>query len=411
MIHEVGKCLKNNACIIIDDIDVLLPEEPGESLFPSMKGGLADWLISKLESISNSFVFFTRTESMSRILSAWNLWTDSFQITKYTEVQRMQMIESIFEEENGSRNILDKIDHSRFVALDYRQLIHSINPSCYIPIISRISNQNNQIVQMDSLIGLEKGKSILKETVFWPIKYRHLYSSQLRPKSGILFYGFPGCGKTVLSLASASFPGVTFFSVKGPELLNKYIGSSEAAVRSLFSKARDSAPSIIFFDEFDSLAPKRGHDNTGVSDRVVNQLLTELDGLEGLEGVSVIAASSRPDLIDSALLRPGRIDESFLIDFPSADERKSFLSRHFELNIDFVVEETDSWSFADLQNLASTVVLESLETNAPITKELITKGLLSCKPTLSHSEIAHFKERFQNFKEGKVDLTQQATFA
>ena len=159
----------------------------------------------------------------------------------------------------------------------------------------------------------------------------------------LLLYGFPGCGKTLLASAVAKECGLNFISVKGPELLNKYIGASEQSVRELFERASAAKPCVLFFDEFDSIAPKRyvifhqfmnrlltaphrGHDSTGVTDRVVNQMLTQMDGAEGLEGVYVLAATSRPDLIDSALLRPGRLDKALLCNMPTVEERKEVCS-------------------------------------------------------------------------------------
>ncbi|KAK1305379.1 Peroxisome biogenesis protein 1 [Acorus calamus] len=149
-----------------------------------------------------------------------------------------------------------------------------------------------------------------------------------RLRSNVLLYGPPGCGKTHIVGAAAAGCSLRFISIKGPELLNKYIGASEQAVRDLFSKAAAAAPCLLFFDEFDSIAPKRGHDNTGVTDRVVNQLLTELDGVEALTGVFVFAATSRPDLLDAALLRPGRLDRLLFCDFPSwANEYEVCISK------------------------------------------------------------------------------------
>jgi len=146
--------------------------------------------------------------------------------------------------------------------------------------------------------------------------------------------------------------------VKGPEILNKYIGASEKSVRELFERASSAKPCVLFFDEFDSIAPKRGHDSTGVTDRVVNQMLTQMDGAEGLEGVYVLAATSRPDLIDSALLRPGRLDKSLLCDIPDLEEREDILkavARKMSVSpeVDFheVAEKTDGFSGADLQAL------------------------------------------------------------
>ena len=136
-----------------------------------------------------------------------------------------------------------------------------------------------------------------------------------------MLFGYPGCGKTLLASAVARECSLNFVSVKGPELLNKYIGASEKSIRDLFERAKAAKPCVLFFDEFDSIAPRRGHDSTGVTDRIVNQLLTEMDGAEGLDGVYVLAATSRPDLIDPALLRPGRLDKSIICGVPNESER------------------------------------------------------------------------------------------
>ncbi|XP_076039978.1 peroxisomal ATPase PEX1-like isoform X2 [Oratosquilla oratoria] len=157
--------------------------------------------------------------------------------------------------------------------------------------------------------GLTEAQHTLRETLTWPTRYPKLFAkSSLRLRSGILLYGPPGCGKTLLANAFAQSTSIHFISVKGPELLSKYIGASEEAVRDAFERAQNARPCILFFDEFESIAPRRGHDSTGVTDRVVNQLLTQMDGVEGLTGVFLLAATSRPDLIDPALLRPGGIN-------------------------------------------------------------------------------------------------------
>ena len=173
-------------------------------------------------------------------------------------------------------------------------------------------------ISWNSIGGLSNVKKSLIETLIWPIKYRDLYRKlSMKQSSGCLLYGPSGCGKTLIASALANESKFNFISVKGPELLSKYIGNSEQNVRELFNKAEKAKPCIIFFDEFDSLAPKRGHDSTGVTDRVVNQLLTQLDGIEQLDGVYLLAATSRPDLIDQALLRPGRLDNFFYLGYPS----------------------------------------------------------------------------------------------
>src|SRR6201999_4161479 len=177
-----------------------------------------------------------------------------------------------------------------------------------------------------SIGGLHSTRNTLLETLLYPTKYAPIFArSPLRLRSGLLLYGFPGCGKTLLASAVAGECNLNFISVKGPEILNKYIGASEKSVRDLFERAQAAKPCVLFFDEFDSIAPKRGHDSTGVTDRVVNQLLTQMDGAEGLSGVYVLGATSRPDLIDPALLRPGRLDKSIICDMPGFEDRVDIL--------------------------------------------------------------------------------------
>lgn len=216
--------------------------------------------------------------------------------------------------------------------------------------------------------GLTETKSVLLETLEWPTKYAPIFANcPLRLRSGLLLYGYPGCGKTLLASAVAGQCGLNFISIKGPEILNKYIGASEQSVRDLFERAQAAKPCILFFDEFDSIAPKRGHDSTGVTDRVVNQMLTQMDGAEGLDGVYVLAATSRPDLIDSALLRPGRLDKSLICDMPNYEDRFSILQAvqaKMTLSPDVSLEEltsnTQGYSGADLQALLYNAYLNAI---------------------------------------------------
>ena len=216
--------------------------------------------------------------------------------------------------------------------------------------------------------GLHMVTQKLKEQLMWPVKYRHLFSEcGLQPQSGVLLFGPPGCGKTLIASVVASECGLNFISIKGPEVLSKYIGASEAAVRDLFARAKAAAPCVLFFDEFDSLAPKRGHDSTGVTDRVVNQLLTHLDGVDPLVGVTVMAASSRPDLLDPALLRPGRLDHLMYCPFPNAKERKEILQSLSNKvavgnDVDFaqLADACDNFSGADLKALLYNAQLEAV---------------------------------------------------
>ncbi|QKX62443.1 uncharacterized protein TRUGW13939_09604 [Talaromyces rugulosus] len=221
-----------------------------------------------------------------------------------------------------------------------------------------------------SIGGLHETRQTLLETLEYPTKYAPIFAQcPLRLRSGLLLYGFPGCGKTMLASAVAGECGLNFISVKGPEILNKYIGASEKSVRDLFERAEAARPCILFFDEFDSIAPKRGHDSTGVTDRVVNQLLTQMDGAEGLSGVYVLAATSRPDLIDPALLRPGRLDKSLLCDMPSHDDRvdiiqavskKLKLNHEVESRVGEIASRTEGYSGADIQAVVYNAHLEAI---------------------------------------------------
>jgi transitional endoplasmic reticulum ATPase len=177
--------------------------------------------------------------------------------------------------------------------------------------------------------GLEEAKQVLKESVEWPLRYPQLFERVgIRPPKGVLLYGPPGCGKTLLAKAIANEADANFISVKGPELLSKWVGESEKHVRDIFKKARQVAHSIIFFDEFDAISKVRGSSLTDATERVVNQLLTELDGIEELEKVIVIAATNRPDLIDPSLLRPGRIELHVPIPMPDEKARYEIFKVH-----------------------------------------------------------------------------------
>ncbi|XP_059898668.1 peroxisome biogenesis factor 1 isoform X1 [Gadus macrocephalus] len=228
-------------------------------------------------------------------------------------------------------------------------------------------------VGLDRVGGLKEVRQELMDTVLLPAKYPVLFSRlPIRHRSGLLLYGAPGTGKTLLAGAAARDSGMNFISIKGPELLSKYIGASEQGVRDVFQRAQAASPCILFFDEFDSLAPRRGHDSTGVTDRVVNQLLTQLDGVEGLQGVYVLAASSRPDMIDPALLRPGRLDKSLYCPPPDVEDRVEILQALSgalalgpDVDLRQLAEATELFTGADLKALLYNAQLEALHAGPP----------------------------------------------
>ena len=199
---------------------------------------------------------------------------------------------------------------------NFREAMKEVEPSALREVFTEIPN-----IKWEDVGGLENIKQTLKETIEWPLKYGELFDhSKTKPSKGILLHGTPGTGKTLIAKAVANECGVNFISVKGPQLLSKYIGESERAVREVFKKAKQASPCIVFFDELDSLVPTRNQSSDSqVTERVVSQFLTELDGIEELKGVVILGATNRLDLIDSALLRAGRFD--FLLKVPKPDEK------------------------------------------------------------------------------------------
>lgn len=250
---------------------------------------------------------------------------------------------------------------------DFRQALQGFTP----PSLWDAQLQAPSGAGMERIGGLHEARQLLMDIILLPAKYPLLFSSlPLRQCSGVLLYGAPGTGKTLLAGAVAKESGMNFISIKGPELLSKYIGASEQAVRDVFQRAQQAKPCILFFDEFDSLAPRRGHDNTGVTDRVVNQLLTQLDGVEGLTGVYVLAASSRPDLIDPALLRPGRLDKSLYCPPPDREARLEILRAlthsvplAADVDLDQIAGATELFTGADLKALLYNAQLEAIHSS------------------------------------------------
>lgn len=261
---------------------------------------------------------------------------------------------------------------TRLMKQDFKKALEGFTPASLRNVTLQASTTT-----FDSIGGLHETRKILLETLQYPTTYAPIFAQcPLRLRSGLLLYGYPGCGKTLLASAVAGECGLNFISVKGPEILNKYIGASEKSVRDLFERAEAARPCVLFFDEFDSIAPKRGHDSTGVTDRVVNQLLTQMDGAEGLSGVYVLAATSRPDLIDPALLRPGRLDKSIICDLPDLDDRLDILQalgKNLSLSQDIldatdpheslaeIARRTEGYSGADLQAVIYNAHLEAIQ--------------------------------------------------
>jgi transitional endoplasmic reticulum ATPase len=233
--------------------------------------------------------------------------------------------------------------------------------------------------------------------VEWPLKYPELFeASGARQPKGILLFGPPGTGKTLLAKAVANESEANFISVKGPEIMSKWVGESEKAIRMIFRRARQTAPTIIFFDEIDSIAPIRGYSSdSGVTERVISQLLTEMDGLEELRKVVVIAATNRPDLIDPALLRPGRFDRLIYVPPPDFAARLQILKIHTkgkplapDVSLEELASKTEGYTGADLANLVNIATLMAL-------KEHINKYKDPKEASAHRSELIITKRHFE----------------
>ena len=213
--------------------------------------------------------------------------------------------------------------------------------------------------------GLEETKRELQEMVRYPIEHRGLFERfGMEASRGVLFYGPPGCGKTLMAKAVANECQANFISVKGPELLTMWFGESEANVRDVFEKARQAAPCVLFFDELDSIAQQRGGssgDGGGAADRVMNQLLTEMDGVGAKKNVFIVGATNRPDIIDTALMRPGRLDQLIYIPMPDYESRLSILRSNLrkspvskDVDLAYLASQTDKFTGADLTEICQT---------------------------------------------------------
>jgi len=307
-------------------------------------------------------------------------------------------------------------------------------------------------VSWDDIGGLQHVKDDILDTIQLPLQHPELFAQGLKKRSGILLYGPPGTGKTLLAKAVATSCSLNFFSVKGPELLNMYIGESEANVRRVFQRARDASPCVVFMDELDSIAPKRGNqgDSGGVMDRIVSQLLAELDGMSSGGGntqVYVLGATNRPDLLDPALLRPGRFDRMLYLSVATTDAEQlsilQALTRKFKLHPDLDLAEVSrmcpfNYTGADFYALCSDAMLKAMTRAADRVDEIVRKlnldpgdlqfpkpltvqyylaslaqkedievrvgkedfleALQGMKPSVSESEMKHYERVQQDFK-------------
>ncbi|WP_276279078.1 CDC48 family AAA ATPase [Halorussus caseinilyticus] len=310
----------------------------------------------------------------------------------------------------------DVLESLKVTEKDFKEALKGIEPSALREVFVEVPD-----VTWQDVGGLEDTKERLRETIQWPLDYPEVFEAlDMQAAKGVLMYGPPGTGKTLMAKAVANESDSNFISIKGPELLSKWVGESEKGVREVFSKARENAPTVVFFDEIDSIATERGSGQGGgsqVSERVVSQLLTELDGLEELEDVVVIATSNRPDLIDSALLRPGRLDRHVHVPVPDEDARRAIFEVHTrnkpvadDVDLNWLAGETGGYVGADIEAVtreasmaASREFIQSVDPeeigesvgNVRIGKEHFEQALDEVTPSVTEET----KERYEEIEE------------
>ena len=286
---------------------------------------------------------------------------------------------------------------------DFEVAMAEVQPSALREVLVEKPN-----VKWEDVGGLEKVKSRLREAIEAPLKHPEVFDDMgIRPPKGVLLFGPPGTGKTLLAKAVATESEANFISIRGPEIFNKYVGESEKAVREVFKKARQTAPCIIFFDEIDAMISSRSTlDETGVSKRIVNQFLAELDGMSTLQNVLVIGATNRADIMDPAVLRPGRFDAVLFVPPPDRDSRLEILKVHThdmplgkDVKLETLADLTEGYSGADIEGLtreAAMVAVRSDWKAKPVTMEHFQEAMKDIRPSISEEDAKRFMEIAEN---------------
>ncbi|MGB9674999.1 MAG: CDC48 family AAA ATPase [Candidatus Nanoarchaeia archaeon] len=313
------------------------------------------------------------------------------------------------ENERVPQEILEKLHVTK---ADFKDALRLVRPSAMREVLIEVPK-----VKWSDIGGLEKVKQETREAIEWPLKKPEVFKRMgIRPPRGILLYGPPGCGKTLIAKAVAAESQANFIYVKGPEILSKWVGESERAIREIFKRARQVAPCIIFFDELDAIAGRRGAlTDTKVTERVVDQLLTEMDGLEELSDVVVLGATNRPELLDSALLRPGRFDRFLLVPPPDEATRLEIFKIHTKampldktVSLSELAKRTEGYSGADIEAICREAAFFALRENIDakvVAIEHFEKALEKVKPSLTKRDFIKYAELMEAAKKGVSEST------
>jgi len=325
---------------------------------------------------------------------------------------RRYLPEIDLDEEDIPPSLIDRMIIKRD---DFKGALSEVSPSAMREVLVELPK-----ISWDDVGGLESAKNDVQESIEWPMTSPEKFERMgVQPPSGVLLYGPPGTGKTLMAKAVANETDANFISVRGPQLLSKWVGESEKAIRQTFRKARQVAPTVVFFDELDSLAPGRGGQGSGsnVSERVVNQLLTEMDGLEDMEDVMVIGATNRPDMIDPALIRSGRFDRLVYIGEPDVDGREEILQIHTrdsplspDVSLRELAEITEGYVGSDLESIARESAIQALREDVDaeeIGMAHFRSALEGVRPTVTDDIREYFEQMEDQFKGGGPDSRQR----
>ncbi|WP_297505230.1 CDC48 family AAA ATPase [Thermococcus sp.] len=324
-----------------------------------------------------------------------------------------------FEAEHIPKEVLEEL---RVTRKDFYEALKIVEPSALREVLLEVPN-----VRWDDIGGLEDVKEELREAVEWPLKYPEAFMGLgITPPKGILLYGPPGTGKTLLAKAVANESEANFIAIKGPEVLSKWVGESEKNIREIFRKARQAAPTVIFIDEIDAIAPRRGTDVNRVTDRLINQLLTEMDGIQENSGVVVIGATNRPDIIDPALLRPGRFDRLILVPAPDEKARLEILKVHTrnvplaeDVKLEELAKRTEGYTGADIEAVVREAAMlamrralqegvirpgmkaDEIRQKVKVTMKDFEEAMKKIGPSVSEETMEYYRKIQEQFKQSR----------
>ncbi|GAB6134789.1 CDC48 family AAA ATPase [Thermococcus prieurii] len=380
--------------------------ELDERLYDEVKARLIDALLEELAEVTHGFVgadlaALAREAAMAALR----------RLIKEGKID--------FEAEHIPREVLEELKVTR---KDFYEALKMVEPSALREVLLEVPN-----VRWEDIGGLEDVKQELREAVEWPLKYPEAFMGLgITPPKGILLYGPPGTGKTLLAKAVANESEANFIAIKGPEVLSKWVGESEKNIREIFRKARQAAPTVIFIDEIDAIAPRRGTDVNRVTDRLINQLLTEMDGIQENSGVVVIGATNRPDIIDPALLRPGRFDRLILVPAPDEKARLEIFKVHTrkvplaeDVDLEELAKRTEGYTGADIEAIVREAAMlamrralqegiikpgmkaDEIRRKVKVTMKDFEEALKKIGPSVSKETMEYYRKIQEQFKQSR----------